>query len=341
MIIFLILMFCALFFTMGTAFGLFYVDDGSIRNAILRINEEYEEAVADIVDSTEHDDLDMSAAQTDWRSVLAVYAAHIVTGTGDEDILELATMTDAREDLLRKIFWDMHSISSRTSTYEEIVPVLLPGKPGSGNFTPIIIGGDQYWVIERTRLYISVGHISAYEMAERFQFTEEQLEQMYELLSDENMIMWDDVLYGISTGGDAVIVSAAASEVGADSGEVYLAWYGSRAGASWSAVFVSWCANECGHIRAGLLPKTDSIAAGARWFKDQGLWAGSTFTPAPGDIIFIDRDSDGAMDHVGIVEYVADGTVHTIEGDRSDSVSRDSYTLASKQIFGYGIPNYT
>ena len=65
-----------------------------------------------------------------------------------------------------------------------------------------------------------------------------------------------------------------------------------------------------------------------------------------GDIIFFDwADKEtgvrsGNADHVGIVEKVEDGRVHTIEGNSSDSCCRRSYDLNSLDILGYGTPAY-
>ena len=71
-------------------------------------------------------------------------------------------------------------------------------------------------------------------------------------------------------------------------------------------------------------------------------------TPVPGMIIFFDWDSpngesgpqDGSSDHVGIVEKVENGIVYTIEGNRSDSCMRCTYSVGHYQILGYGVPAY-
>ena len=54
---------------------------------------------------------------------------------------------------------------------------------------------------------------------------------------------------------------------------------------------------------------------GARWFQTKGQFQNGSFVPAAGDIIFFDWKNDGTIDHVGIVENVADGMVHTVEGN--------------------------
>jgi len=62
------------------------------------------------------------------------------------------------------------------------------------------------------------------------------------------------------------------------------------------------------------------------------------YTPAPGDLIFFDWQPDGQVDHVGIVERVEGGYVHTIEGNSSDSVRQRSHPLDSTRVFGCDVP---
>ena len=65
---------------------------------------------------------------------------------------------------------------------------------------------------------------------------------------------------------------------------------------------MSWCANECGYIDTGVIPKFAGCVNGVQWFKDRGQWLDGSAEPVPGMIIFFDWDSDGESDHVGIVE---------------------------------------
>ena len=62
-----------------------------------------------------------------------------------------------------------------------------------------------------------------------------------------------------------------------------------------------------------------------------------SYVPSPGDIIFFDWGDDGSIDHVGIVEYVEDGEVHTVEGNSGDRVRRRNYMCGSQEIYGYGL----
>ena len=141
-----------------------------------------------------------------------------------------------------------------------------------------------------------------------------------------------------------LIVEVARSQIGNVGGEPYWSWYGFTERVEWCACFVSWCANKCGYISSGIIPKFSGCINGVDWFKDRGQWIGNSFEPSPGMIIFFDWDDedgqDGNADHVGIVEKVENGRVYTIEGNTSDSCRQRSYPVGYYQILGYGIPAY-
>jgi len=141
-----------------------------------------------------------------------------------------------------------------------------------------------------------------------------------------------------------LIVEVARSQIGNVGGEPYWSWYGFTERVEWCACFVSWCANKCGYISSGIIPKFSGCINGVDWFKARGQWIGNSFEPSPGMIIFFDWDDedgqDGNADHVGIVEKVENGRVYTIEGNTYDSCRQRSYPVGYYQILGYGIPEY-
>ena len=113
----------------------------------------------------------------------------------------------------------------------------------------------------------------------------------------------------------------------------------------WCACFVSWCANECGYIDTGVIPKFAGCINGVQWFKDRGQWADNSIEPTPGMIIFFDWNNpggssgpqDGQADHVGIVEKCENGIVYTVEGNSGDSCRQRQYPVGYYEILGYGI----
>ena len=81
-------------------------------------------------------------------------------------------------------------------------------------------------------------------------------------------------------------------------------------------------------------------------FKRLGIWnedGGST--PKAGDIITFNWDQDsqpnnGFADHIGIVESVSNGIIHTIEGNSNDQVRRKTYRIGHGNIRGFASPRY-
>ena len=125
----------------------------------------------------------------------------------------------------------------------------------------------------------------------------------------------------------------------------YGAWYngGSLNGQPWCDMFVSWCANQAGEISA--VGKYAYVPSHVNFFKNKGtfFYKGAK-THIPGDVIFF-RDQS----HVGLVEYVSGGYVHTIEGNTSagstliangGGVHQKTYPIDSSYIYGYGRPAY-
>lgn len=140
-----------------------------------------------------------------------------------------------------------------------------------------------------------------------------------------------------------LIVEVAASQIGNVGGEPYWRWYGYTERVEWCACFVSWCANQCGYIDAGIIPKFSSCEWGVSWFKEHNQWADRSITPTSGMLIFFDwvdeerGSQDGIADHVGIVAKVENGRVYTIEGNSGDSCREQSYPLENQWILGYGM----
>ena len=143
-----------------------------------------------------------------------------------------------------------------------------------------------------------------------------------------------------TAGGNQAIVEVALTQLGNQGGQPYWSWYGFNSRVEWCACFVSWCADQCGYIESGLVPKFAGCVDGANWFKSNGKWQDRTYEPKVGDIIFFDWEGDGTTDHVGIVEKCENGIVYTVEGNSGDACKQRQYAVGSSNIYGYGIPAY-
>ena len=283
--------------------------------------------------SVSYDVLEMSGSRAVWKEVLAVYSVKV--NTDPDNPQEVATMDESKKQLLTDIFWEMNEISSSTDTKTETV--ITETDDGHGNIV------ETESTVTQTYLYITVSHKTADEMAAQYGFNEEQKEYLAELLADENNSLWSQVLYGI-TGTDDQIVTVALSQIGTMGGDPYWSWYGFNSRVEWCACFVSWCANECGYIDAGVIPKYAGCVNGVQWFKDRGQWLDNSAEPTPGMIIFFDwadeSGQDGLSDHTDIVQKVENGRVYTVEGNSGDSVRQNSYPVGYYEILGYGAPAY-
>ncbi len=143
-----------------------------------------------------------------------------------------------------------------------------------------------------------------------------------------------------TAGSNQAIVEVALTQIGNEGGQPYWSWYGFDSRVEWCACFVSWCADQCGYIDSGLIPKFAGCIDGANWFKSNNRWNDRNYEPKAGDIIFFDWEGDGTTDHVGIVEKCENGTVYTVEGNSGDACRQRQYTVGSRNIYGYGIPAY-
>lgn len=140
--------------------------------------------------------------------------------------------------------------------------------------------------------------------------------------------------------GNQDIAALAFSQLGNEGGRPYWTWCGFSYRIEWCACFVSWCAAHCGYTSGGDVPIFISCKVGIDWFKEHGQWKGRNHKPITGNYIFFDWDGDGTADHIGLVDYVEDGCVYTIEGNSSDMCRRKVYVLNDACIFGYAAPNY-
>ena len=338
----LLVVICLIGLIVSSPFGIFFSGEDSgtgqtMPMAVREINQGYEGKLEEIKTANAHDVLEMSGSRAVWPEVLAIYA--VKTTTDPDNPQEVATMDDSKKELLKEIFWAMNEISHRTET--ATASQTVETDDGAGNII------EEEVEVTTTTLYITVTHKTADEMADAYNFTADQRAQLAELLAEENRSMWSSALYGIGV-GDGEIVVVALSQLGNVGGQPYWSWYGFNSRVEWCACFVSWCANECGYLDTGVIPKFAGCVTGSRWFKDRGLWQDRNYEPRPGDLIFFDWDDpggfsgpqDGLCDHVGIVEKVENGIVYTIEGNSGDRCREAHYPVGYYEIYGYGILAY-
>ncbi|MDY5641778.1 MAG: hypothetical protein SPG79_02075, partial [Candidatus Faecousia sp.] len=111
-------------------------------------------------------------------------------------------------------------------------------------------------------------------------------------------------------------------------------WYGDPYG-DWCAMFVSFCLRYA-QVPQSVVPTAGSCASllsssGSRF---RGA---ADYTPARGDILFLDENGDGRADRAGFVNTVSDNSVQIITGDLGNSVQLTAYGIHSGAILGCAV----
>ena len=312
--------------------GIFFSSDVggevTLQQVMAELNTAFADRITEIENANAHDDLRQDGQRPLWKEILTVYA--VKTTTDSENPLDAVSMDEEHAEVLRTIFWDMTVIEFTTETYTEEITVMVPTDDSTDEDGMV----EETQTVERTRLVIFISGKTAQQMAEEYGFDEKQLGYVTELLSDEYSDLWASL--SVPGVGSDDIVAVALSQVGNVGGQPYWSWYGFSSRVEWCACFVSWCADQCGYIESGVMPKHSYCPTGVEWFRSRGQWQDRNSIPAPGTIIYFDWGGDGIADHVGIVESCDGSTVYTIEGNANDAVKRLSYSIGSTKIMGYG-----
>lgn len=115
--------------------------------------------------------------------------------------------------------------------------------------------------------------------------------------------------------------------------------YGARFGdpyGDWDAMYVAFCL-EYAEITQDHIPYGTNAAQWVLALEKAERYADSdSYTPVPGDLVFVDTDLNGEADHVGILnEIKEDGSLKILTGDTEENMV--GYATLKDGILGYGI----
>lgn len=189
-----IIIICLLAAVGGTCFGIFLSNDkttGSkmtMTQAISKLTTDYYTDLEKFKNNYQYDQYEIKTASdnitVDWKTVLAVYA--VKTTTSVDDAYEVATMDDTKYELLKTVMNDMNPKSGQVTT--KSVPVVTVTTDENG----VSVKKTTY---ETKRvLTITIGHLSADEICKHYSFSKGQKSMLDELLSDEYMALWDELI---------------------------------------------------------------------------------------------------------------------------------------------------
>lgn len=169
-VVFLVLIICLIGLLIASPFGVFFSGENSgtgytMPEAVSTLNGEFSARIEQIKAENPYDELDMdnagSAAMiSNWRDVLAVYAVRTTTDDTSPD--EVATLTEEKMEILRKVFWDMNDISYQVET---------------------VSGGEDEG--DTVILHITVTVKDHLQMADEYRFSADQRKLLEELMQPE------------------------------------------------------------------------------------------------------------------------------------------------------------
>ena len=112
---------------------------------------------------------------------------------------------------------------------------------------------------------------------------------------------------------------------------------------AWCSGFLLWCNDNSDDPKIAAVDKDYYRCRSVRQFidvmREKGrFWPAGSRGPQANDVIFFGHtasDVGVVGSHVGIVEKIEGGRIHTVEGNTSNKVARRSYPLGDKTILGY------
>ena len=271
----IIIIICVIGLICSSVFGIFFSNEKKSNNksnvnyrtmssVVTEINTNFANKIVEIQNNNPHDDYEIKSDRAEWRDIISVYAVLVTNGEEQSDVV---TLDDKKIKKLKDLFWEMNEVSSRVEEVEKEIE------------TTDEKGNTKTEKVKRKVLYIDIKKKTVENMINQYNMNEKQKEQLAEIRKEEYLSMWSNVLYGSSVGSND-IVQVASSQIGNVGGEPYWSWYGFSSRVEWCACFVSWCANECGYIDAGKIPKFAGCEAeGVTWFKTCGLWKERGYSP--------------------------------------------------------------
>lgn len=136
-----------------------------------------------------YDEVNITGYQADWKDIIAIYT--IKTNTDSANPQEVATIDDAKKQLIADVFWDMNTITSTTETITE--EKVEETTDEEGNKVETVTQ------ITKTILTITITPKTAEDMLKEYGFTDKQKEYYYDLTNSKNDKLWNALIFGMQS----------------------------------------------------------------------------------------------------------------------------------------------
>lgn len=166
----IILVICLVAIIGSSVYGVFTPaneDENVIASMMVELDAEYERNQENLVSEYDYDEIIYEGDSADWKDVVAVYAVRV--NLDPENPQDLVTFSDAKSDVLKGVYSSMNTIRVETEEREN---------KENGKSEKIVT------------VKVIREHLTANEAAERYNFTENQMEMLNELLDERNNELW-------------------------------------------------------------------------------------------------------------------------------------------------------
>ena len=309
-----------------SGYGIFFSSEADnpmkIEEIVRNVNTDYQKKIEDKTKEYDRSSVSLvryEGSKMQWKYIIALYA--VKYSSDGEDIITVDKKTKER---LSKLFYDIHSISAKYVT-----------EPNPHASTAQTIFVDPDWEV----LVVTTAAKELSQIMDDMKFTDEQKDQVMNLVNNDTDELWNKILYGHNGNGGQALANIAKGQIGQPP-QTYTAWTGTPNGMGneWSGSFVCWCANEAGYVIQGLYPRSNDKVAIMDWFNNRGLWENPDQQPNVGDTIFLSEKGDDVCTSCGIISKIEDGKVYYITNEE-DIVAELNTRLSNdyNSIIGYGV----
>lgn len=191
--IIIIVVICLVGLLVNSIFGIFFSNQKTSANAVTmnevvaECNQEFADKIQSIQDTNPHEDYVLDGSMASWKDILLIYTVKQSNGLNATDVV---TMDNNKKSILKKIFWDMNSLSSEV----KVEKVIEQG----------VNVNEEPKEVQKKVLHIKITSKTVEDMKLQYNFSAAQNKQLAELSSDKYANLWSGVIYGVNNSGEYV-----------------------------------------------------------------------------------------------------------------------------------------
>ena len=171
----------------GSIYGVFVPaeEDGiNVYDVMYELDQEYAQKEADLISNCKYDTINYVGTKAKWDEIVAIYA--VKNSLYGDNLQSVVTFDQSKSDMLREIYRTVNTV--KVETEQETKEVKKEVTDENGNVKEVM---ETVTLIHLTVVRESLTYLEA---AEKYQFNDEQIETLEELLENDNAELWQGLL---------------------------------------------------------------------------------------------------------------------------------------------------